>query len=108
MSDEECFFMFCCRSALIQEATSKNQDFQNAVHSLDFFLVNLPNNAIKPTDDAAQIAAKENSQKVSGRNLFTYINLSPPSVYKLIQDCFNEDVTLLCLISCGFWVACLF
>ncbi|XP_041812283.1 envoplakin-like [Chelmon rostratus] len=51
------------RSALIQEATSKNQDFQNAVHSLDFFLVNLPNNAIKPTDDAAQIAAKENSQK---------------------------------------------
>ncbi|XP_070837780.1 envoplakin [Chaetodon trifascialis] len=51
------------RSALIQEATSKNQDFQNAVHSLDFFLLNLPNNAIKPTDDAVQIAAKENSQK---------------------------------------------
>uniref|UniRef100_A0A7N9ASW1 Envoplakin b n=1 Tax=Mastacembelus armatus TaxID=205130 RepID=A0A7N9ASW1_9TELE len=51
------------RSALIQEASNKNQDFQNAVQSMDFFLVNLPNNKIKPTDDVAQIAAKQNSQK---------------------------------------------
>ncbi|KAI3360147.1 hypothetical protein L3Q82_014464, partial [Scortum barcoo] len=51
------------RSVLIQEATSKNQDFQNAVQSLDFFLVNLPNNEIKPTDDVAQVTAKESSQK---------------------------------------------
>ncbi|KAL6103378.1 evpl [Pungitius sinensis] len=50
------------RSALIKEATNKNQDFQNAAQSLDFFLVNLPNNAIKPTDDVAQITAKQNSQ----------------------------------------------
>ncbi|XP_042337606.1 envoplakin-like [Plectropomus leopardus] len=51
------------RSGLIQEATSKNQDFQNAAQSLDFFLVNLPNNKIKPTDDVAQIKAKQSSQK---------------------------------------------
>uniref|UniRef100_A0A3Q3IKI1 Uncharacterized protein n=1 Tax=Monopterus albus TaxID=43700 RepID=A0A3Q3IKI1_MONAL len=51
------------RSALIQNATNKNQDFQNAVQSADFFLVNLPNNAIKPTDDATQITAKQDSQK---------------------------------------------
>ncbi|XP_069557355.1 envoplakin [Brachyistius frenatus] len=51
------------RSALIQQVTNKNQDFQNAVHSLDFFLVNLPSNNIKSTDDVAQITAKQNSQK---------------------------------------------
>ncbi|XP_056256846.1 envoplakin [Seriola aureovittata] len=51
------------RSALIKEANNKNQDFQNAVQSLDFFLVNLPNNKIKPTDGVAQITAKQNSQK---------------------------------------------
>ncbi|CAJ1075760.1 envoplakin [Xyrichtys novacula] len=51
------------RSALLKEAANKNQDFQNAAQSLDFFLVNLPDNKIKPTDDVAQITAKENSQK---------------------------------------------
>ncbi|KAM6913834.1 envoplakin-like [Lycodopsis pacificus] len=51
------------RSDLIQEATNKNQDFQTAAQSLDFFLVNLPNNALKPTDDVAQTTAKQNSQK---------------------------------------------
>ncbi|XP_053299625.1 envoplakin [Pleuronectes platessa] len=51
------------RSALLQEANNKNQNFQNACQSLDFFLVNLPNNAIKPTDDVMQITAKQNSQK---------------------------------------------
>uniref|UniRef100_A0A8D0CT75 Envoplakin b n=1 Tax=Sander lucioperca TaxID=283035 RepID=A0A8D0CT75_SANLU len=51
------------RACLIQEGTNKNQDFQNAVQSLDFFLVNLPNNTIKPTDDLAQMKAKLNSQK---------------------------------------------
>ncbi|XP_053194815.1 envoplakin [Scomber japonicus] len=50
------------RSALIQKATSQNQDFENAVQSLDFFLVNLPNNKIKSTDGVAQITAKQNSQ----------------------------------------------
>nr|XP_046271944.1 envoplakin-like [Scatophagus argus] len=51
------------RSALVKEATNKNQDFQNALQSLDFFLVNLPNNAVKPTDDVAQITAKQHSQE---------------------------------------------
>ncbi|XP_049416599.1 envoplakin-like [Epinephelus fuscoguttatus] len=51
------------RSGLIKEAANKNQDFQNAVQSLDFFLVNLPDNKIKPTDDVAEIAAKQRSQK---------------------------------------------
>ncbi|XP_029365431.1 envoplakin [Echeneis naucrates] len=51
------------RSALTKEANNKNQDFENAVQSLDFFLVNLPNNKIKPTDDVAEIAAKQNSQR---------------------------------------------
>ncbi|XP_045899515.1 envoplakin isoform X2 [Micropterus dolomieu] len=49
--------------ALTQEAINKKKDFENAVQSLDFFLVNLPNNTIKPTDDVAQITAKQNSQK---------------------------------------------
>ncbi|XP_030591338.1 envoplakin-like [Archocentrus centrarchus] len=51
------------RSALIQQAANKNQDFQNAVQSLDFFLVNLPDNKIKPTDGVAEVTTKENSQK---------------------------------------------
>lgn len=50
------------RLTLIQEVNSRNQDFQSACQSLDFFLVNLPNNAIKPTDDMAQISAKQYSQ----------------------------------------------
>lgn len=52
------------RTALIKEATNKNQDFQNALQSLDFFLMNLPNNSIKPTDDISQIRAKKSSQEV--------------------------------------------
>ncbi|KAM7372391.1 hypothetical protein PAMP_009560 [Pampus punctatissimus] len=51
------------RSALIQKATNQNQDFQTAVKSLDFFLINLPTNKIKPTDDVMQVTAKQNSQK---------------------------------------------
>ncbi|XP_049924927.1 envoplakin-like [Epinephelus moara] len=51
------------RSGLVKEAANKNQDFQNAVQSLDFFLVNLPDNKIKPTDDVAEITAKQKSQK---------------------------------------------
>lgn len=61
------FVIICLRSALIKVANNRNQDFQNALQSLDFFLVNLPNNAIKPTDDVAQITAKLNSQRVSRR-----------------------------------------
>ncbi|XP_057717649.1 envoplakin [Corythoichthys intestinalis] len=51
------------RSTLIQEASNKNQDFQNATQLLDFFLVNLPNNTIEPTDNMAEITGKHNSQR---------------------------------------------
>ncbi|XP_040918385.1 envoplakin [Toxotes jaculatrix] len=51
------------RTALLQETNNKNHDLQNTFQSLDFFLVNLPNNTIKPTDDVAQITAKQSSQK---------------------------------------------
>jgi len=61
--------IFYQRSALVKEATNKNQDFQTAAQSLDFFLVNLPNNSVKPTDDVAQITAKQNTQKV-GRSIY--------------------------------------
>ena len=50
---------------IIQEANNKNQAFQSAAQSLDFFLVNLPNNNILASDDAAQINSKHNSQKVT-------------------------------------------
>uniref|UniRef100_A0A3Q3WJ87 Uncharacterized protein n=1 Tax=Mola mola TaxID=94237 RepID=A0A3Q3WJ87_MOLML len=50
------------KSIVASLSTNKNQDFQNALQSLDFFLVNLPNNTIKPTDDVAQNITKQNSQ----------------------------------------------
>ncbi|XP_068193776.1 envoplakin [Antennarius striatus] len=51
------------RAALIKNASNKNQDFQNALQSLDFFLVNLPDYSIKPADNVTQIAVKQVSQK---------------------------------------------
>ncbi|CAL8270711.1 unnamed protein product [Lota lota] len=51
------------RMTIIKEVNNKNQGFQSAVQSLDFFLVNLPNNNILATDDTAQINSKHNSQK---------------------------------------------
>lgn len=64
ISDDKYFFVLFIRIALVKEAANKNQDFQNAVQSLDFFLMNLPNNTIKPADNTAQITAKRNSQEV--------------------------------------------
>lgn len=64
IGDEKYSLVLLIRAALIKEATNKNQDFQNALQSLDFFLLNLPNNKVKSTDDAAQIAAKKYSQEV--------------------------------------------
>ncbi|XP_041735464.1 envoplakin-like [Coregonus clupeaformis] len=51
------------RTFLMQEATNKNQGFQSSVQSLNFFLTNLPNNTIKPSDGLSQINSKQNSQK---------------------------------------------
>lgn len=69
---EKYSFVSHLRAALIKEANNKNQDFQNALQSLDFFLINLPNNKVKPTDDAAQIAAKKYSQEVC-RKYFSWL-----------------------------------
>lgn len=60
------FHLTFCRSALVKEAANKNQDFENALQSVDFYLLNLPNNGVKPTDDVGQITSKLTSQRVSG------------------------------------------
>ncbi|XP_032442993.1 envoplakin-like [Xiphophorus hellerii] len=51
------------RVALLKQASNKNQEFNSVAKSLDFFLLNLPDNAVKPTDGVGEILAKENSQK---------------------------------------------
>ncbi|XP_043956476.1 envoplakin isoform X2 [Gambusia affinis] len=51
------------RVALLKRASNKNQEFNNVAQSLDFFLLNLPDNAVKPTDGVGEILAKEKSQK---------------------------------------------
>uniref|UniRef100_A0A3Q3Q455 Uncharacterized protein n=1 Tax=Monopterus albus TaxID=43700 RepID=A0A3Q3Q455_MONAL len=87
------------RSALIQNATNKNQDFQNAVQSADFFLVNLPNNAIKPTDDATQITAKQDSQKVGGRvRLLQLLQATALYCFSNILN-FSSSILLLFLLQ---------
>uniref|UniRef100_A0A667X0S0 Envoplakin b n=1 Tax=Myripristis murdjan TaxID=586833 RepID=A0A667X0S0_9TELE len=91
------------RSALIQEATNKNQGFESAVQSLNFFLVNLPNNKIKPTDGVAQITSKQNMQKERDLlNLFSEVSaendqlLSQLGVAKYIK---NEDKVSQVVVS---------
>lgn len=49
----------------MQEAAGKNQEFQNTSKSLNFFLKNLPDNKISPSDDLSQVNSKQTSQKVS-------------------------------------------
>lgn len=56
--------MLCSRLALLQRAINRSRDFQNAVSSLDYALLNLPNNSANSTDGVAQIITKEKSQKV--------------------------------------------
>ncbi|XP_007560353.1 envoplakin-like [Poecilia formosa] len=51
------------RVALLKKASNKNQEFNNVAQSLDFFLLNLPDNTVKPTDGVGEILTKENSQK---------------------------------------------
>lgn len=49
----------------MQDAISKNQEFNSAIHSLTAFLTNMPNNEVQPGDSVSQIYAKQNSQMVS-------------------------------------------
>uniref|UniRef100_A0A4W4E6G7 Desmoplakin SH3 domain-containing protein n=1 Tax=Electrophorus electricus TaxID=8005 RepID=A0A4W4E6G7_ELEEL len=51
------------REIILQGVATKNQDFQNATHSLNAFLDNLPQNKITPNDDLPQIIAKQSSQE---------------------------------------------
>ncbi|KAB5584462.1 hypothetical protein PHYPO_G00107800 [Pangasianodon hypophthalmus] len=51
------------RESLLQGASTKNNDFQNATQSLDTFLDNLPNNKVRPSDDIAEVSAKQSSQE---------------------------------------------
>uniref|UniRef100_A0A3Q2T5Y0 Envoplakin b n=1 Tax=Fundulus heteroclitus TaxID=8078 RepID=A0A3Q2T5Y0_FUNHE len=52
------------RLALLKKASNKNQEFNNVAQSLDFFLLNLPDHTIKPSDGLREIQTKENFQKV--------------------------------------------
>ncbi|XP_076871991.1 envoplakin a [Brachyhypopomus gauderio] len=51
------------RENLMQAASTKNQDFQNASNSLSTFLDNLPKNKINPNEDLSQISVKQSSQE---------------------------------------------
>nr|XP_015809808.2 envoplakin a [Nothobranchius furzeri]XP_054607682.1 envoplakin a [Nothobranchius furzeri] len=51
------------RESLLQEGAAKNQEFQSTSKSLNSFLDNLPTYQINPSDDLADIAAKQSSQQ---------------------------------------------
>lgn len=53
------------RENILQEATTKNQEFQSTCKSMNSFLENLPTNTIYSNDDLSQVAAKQSSQDVS-------------------------------------------
>lgn len=93
ISDDKYSFVLFIRIALVKEAANKNQDFQNALQSLDFFLMNLPNNTIKSADNTAQITAKKNSQEVCRKTIIlNYIHTN---------DCIDALLGLtVCAISC--------
>uniref|UniRef100_A0A8C2GIV0 Envoplakin b n=1 Tax=Cyprinus carpio TaxID=7962 RepID=A0A8C2GIV0_CYPCA len=50
------------RITLLQEAVNKNQEFNSAIQSLTAFLINMPNNEVRPGESVSQIYAKQNSQ----------------------------------------------
>lgn len=52
------------RENILQEAATKNQEFQSTSKSLNSFLEKLPTNQINYSDDLSQIAAKQSSQEV--------------------------------------------
>ncbi|KAF7655666.1 hypothetical protein LDENG_00052700 [Lucifuga dentata] len=51
------------RENLLQEAGTKNQEFQNTSKALKSFLDNLPDNTVKPNDNLSAVIAKQNSQE---------------------------------------------
>lgn len=53
------------RERILQEAATKNQEFQSTSKSVNSFLENLPTNTIYSTDDLSQVATKKSSQEVT-------------------------------------------
>uniref|UniRef100_A0A3Q3WRL3 Uncharacterized protein n=1 Tax=Mola mola TaxID=94237 RepID=A0A3Q3WRL3_MOLML len=51
------------REKILQEATAKNQEFQNTCKSINSFLENLPTDQINSHDDMSQVAYKQSSQE---------------------------------------------
>ncbi|KAM9314217.1 envoplakin a [Pholidichthys leucotaenia] len=51
------------RENILQEAATKNQEYQSASQSLNTFLNNMPDNQINASDNLSQIASKQNSQE---------------------------------------------
>ncbi|XP_016113825.1 envoplakin-like isoform X1 [Sinocyclocheilus grahami] len=50
------------RPTLLQEVVNKNKEFNSANQSLTAFLINMPNNEVRPGESVSQIYAKQNSQ----------------------------------------------
>lgn len=69
------------RESLLQGASTKNNDFQNATQSLDTFLDNLPNNKVRPSDNLFEVQTKQASQEVSGLNLYTCTTIAATILY---------------------------
>lgn len=67
------------RESLLQGASTKYNDFHGATQSLDTFLDNLPNNKIRPSDNLAEVKAKQISQEVGIQNDFFGNALQPRS-----------------------------
>ncbi|XP_072239613.1 envoplakin a [Leuresthes tenuis] len=51
------------RENILQDASTKNQEFQSTCKSLNSFLDNLPTNQINSNDDLSQVIAKQTSQE---------------------------------------------
>lgn len=56
--------MYNLRENILQEAGTKNQEFQSTSRSLKSFLDNLPQNQVNPNEDLSQITARQSSQEV--------------------------------------------
>ncbi|CAJ1053649.1 envoplakin a [Xyrichtys novacula] len=57
------------RESILQEAASKNQEFQSTSRSLKSFLDGLPNSQMSPNDDLSQVSAMQSSQERVGEDL---------------------------------------
>ncbi|CAL8328952.1 unnamed protein product [Lota lota] len=92
------------RENLLQEASTKNQEFQATSKSLNSFLNNMPVNQLSPSDNQAQLNAKESSQKRAiedlqrkGDDMDRVVDLSQDlqsllSVYELSADKYKSTV----------------